>query len=260
MSRRIASLIDQLKSNPEVLGLIRYGGRSVGEDAQGGDFDLFAIVRGRDSDLESLHFYWRTIPVDLSLRTRQDLQRESPISHIDVHLLEGEILFDRKGDLPDLLEIARGQWTDANILLTEQDIKFSRFSHTHALDKVRGRLTTEPLFCEFLLSANILWLVKSYFNIRRKPYPGEKGALSSLMEKEPEIGGRIKAFFDSKSLKEKLRISEKLTELVLAPVGGSWRRGEVVGLGVDCKSKNLCKKASQAFSLLLCTPPEDAAR
>ena len=79
------------------------------------------------------------------------------------------------------------------------------------------------------------------------------------MEKEPEIGGQIQAFFDSTSLQEKLEISEKLTESVLAPVRGPWQRGEVVGLGVDSKAKNLDEKASLAFSSLLFAAPGDAA-
>ena len=58
MDFRISDLIERLKANPEVLGIVRYGSRTIQDKSKGGDFDLFVIVQMRDPDLESIHFYW----------------------------------------------------------------------------------------------------------------------------------------------------------------------------------------------------------
>ena len=41
----------------------------------------------------------------------------------------------------------------------------------------------------------------------------------------------MQAFYAAPSRAEKLRISEELTDFVLAPIGGPWREGETISFG-----------------------------
>jgi hypothetical protein len=259
VTTNLENLVERLRANPGVLGLIQYGGRTSQDETEGGDFDLLAIVRSRDPNLESIHFYWGEMPVDLNLRTLQDLKRKEPLSHIDRDMAQGELLFDRLGSLLDALNSAKTRWEDPEQRLPEAKTNLQRFSQQHALDKVRGRLNTDPRFCELLLWTNIHWLIATYFEVRRMEFPGERAALERLKKQEPRVSTLLSGFFDSEDLEEKLRLSEELTEIVLAPVGSPWRKGEVIALGVDNKAEGLKTKSNEAFSALLSTDPQKAA-
>lgn len=259
MSLSVTDLIEKLKANPHVIGLVRYGSRPVHADSPGGDFDLFAFVHERDEDLEGIHFYWGELPVDLGLRTLDDLKRDKPVSFVDANVVEGEILFDRNGDLHQHLEAAYARWNRPGKSLSEPEIMACRFYQTHVLNKVKDRLESHPLFCEMLLSTNITWLLHIYFKIRAKSFPGEKAALEWIQEEEPEMFGKIESFFQTREIGEKFRLSVKLTDLVLAPTGGRWIQGEVLGLSENLAACNLKRKAETAFRRLLCVDPAKAA-
>ncbi len=194
-------LVEQLTQNPSVLGLVRYGSRGVDDVSKGGDFDLFVFADGLLDDVESLHFYVGDIPVDLNLRRLADLQRDEPRIPFDRVLLEGEILFDRTGELKDAIAAAATRWGGPSPL-TEHDIAMNRFCQQHVLDKVRGRLNEDPLYCEFLLGANVHWLVASYFRVRLIPFPGEKRALHYLATQEPKLHEALRHCYKSQSQPE----------------------------------------------------------
>ena len=62
---------------------------------------------------------------------------------------------------------------------------------------------------------------------------------------------RIAAFFDARCLKQKFRLSEEFTTLILTPIGGLWKRGEVLGMTEQSSVGNLQKKAERTFARLL---------
>ena len=127
MSKSLKELIAQLKSNAQVVGIVRYGRRSPDDNSAGGDFDLFVFVEERPSDLESKHFFWGDIPVDLSLRTIENLRRNEPLSYIDLVLKDAEILYDRIGQLSQQITTACERWERKQGDLAEHEINFNRF-------------------------------------------------------------------------------------------------------------------------------------
>jgi hypothetical protein len=247
MLENLIDLVDQLKRNPRVLGIVRYGRRSPVDLLPGGDFDLFVFVEERLHDVESIHFHCGGIPVDLSLRTIEDLLREEPLSRIDRLLGEAEVLYDRTGKLREVLADLNERWRETPPEPTEHDVHMNRFYQQHTLDKVKGRTEKEPLLCEFLLATNIYWLVQAYFRVRSISYPGEKPALQYLESHEAEMCAEMQAFYSSHDINEKLKISERMTELVLAPIGGPWRRGELIVFGMSTNTKQLQSKGQEIF-------------
>lgn len=68
-------MLAMLKSNPHVLGLVEYGSSTYESIAdEKGDYDLFVILKDKVHDVESLHFHVATIPVDLNIRSIQEIQ------------------------------------------------------------------------------------------------------------------------------------------------------------------------------------------
>jgi len=252
MPTDLPDLFSRLRENPLVFGAVRYGRRTLDDESPGGDFDLVVFVENRPENLESIHFHCGEIPVDLSLRTLDDLERENPLSWIDAIFAEGEILFDRTDRLERILAAAADRWRPESPPLGEYSINMNRFCQTHALDKVRHRLESDPLLSEFLLSTNIFWLVQTYFSVRLQPYPGEREALEHLQREEPDIHRGIQNFYASTALAEKFRIAEELTEQVLSPIGGPWKKGELIPLGTKPDAENLRKQGEMVFEKLFC--------
>jgi len=250
MFQNLDKLVARLENNPRVVGIARYGSRRATDVSPGGDFDLFVFVKERPPGIESIHFYVGDIPVDVNIRTLEDIWRNEPLTNIDIALADAEILHDKTGTLSREFGALHERWKQTSSNLTEHEIVWHRFCQQHVLDKVRGRIVEEPLLCEFLLATNIYWLVQAYFSIRRIPYPGEKDALRRLESKEPQVYAEIQRFYVSHDLDEKLEISERLTELILAPIGGPWRRGELLAFGIDANVEQLQSKGRKAFSEL----------
>jgi hypothetical protein len=257
MLKNLEEMISQLEDNDNVLGLVQYGSRLPSDMSHGGDFDLFVFMQNRSDDVESIHFYVGGIPVDLNLRTMEDLQSERPVDNIDHTLLRAEIIFDRTGMLKKEIAALSDRWASRPDKLSEHEVSFQRFSQKHLLDKVKNRLIKEPLLCEFLLSTNIYWLVQNYFRVRLIPFPGEKSALRWLKRNETELYEKIGSFYKSSNLAEKLEISKILTDLVLAPINGPWRAGELIVFGRSHEAADLHVKGMEVFSELFGGRPED---
>lgn len=249
--KTIQDLIDRLKCHPRVIGIVRYGSRSVDDLSPGGDFDLFVFMDQRPTDLESIHFHVGDISVDLSLRTIDDLHSPQPIDDIDLVLLTAEILYDPTENLTEILPSLGSKWNREVAPLTEHEIHFNRFCQQHVLDKVKGRFASNPLLCEFLLSTNIFWLIQTYFRVRLMPYLGENGALEWLEEHDGEIYNTICQFYAVSALAEKLSISEQLTDLVLSPIQGGWKKGEILAFGTNPEAADIETKAKQIYSELI---------
>jgi predicted nucleotidyltransferase len=246
--QNLNELIDRLKESSAVIGIVRYGSRLPEDMSSGGDFDLFVFLGTSSLDLESLHFYIDDIPVDINLRTLKDLDLSKPISFIDFALMDGDILYDETGILEKKISSLKQRWKIQGAKLTENEKSWERFSQKHILDKVKGRINKEPLLCEFLLNTNIYWLIQNYFRVRRIPYPGEKDALKRINIKDNNIHNKLEDFYSTKDLKKKFEISEELTELVLAPIRGPWRKGELLSLSRNKQGRDIQLKGKKLLN------------
>ena len=227
----IHSLVETLKQHPQVVGLLEYGSARFADNFDAGDYDLFVIHNEIQTEVESLHFYVDTafghVPVDLNLRSLRYLASQNSLTGFESALLDGRIIYDRGGVVAQQLEQLRAE---APSQYTEHDIAFTRHGHRHVLDKIRGRLQSDALLCRLLLNANIHWLINSYFGVRGLSYPGEKHALAYLAQHEPEIYALIDEFYNL-PVEEQIEQTERLTELMLSPVGGAWKTGELLAFG-----------------------------
>jgi len=246
----LSDIVDRLKGNPEVIGLMRYGAWGAGDVSPGGDFDLFVFLENTPNDIESLHFHVSDVPVDLNLRTLDDLHRRTPLTNIDAALADGEVLYDKNGRLAQELSALDARWTPEPMPLAEHDSAMNRFCQRHVLDKVRRRIATDPLLCEFLLATNVYWIVQTYFRVRGMPFRGEKEALAWLESNDQAFCEAMKRFYAAEDLSEKLTISDSLTEQALAPIGGPWRDDELLALGRHPQVENLQAKGQALFATL----------
>ena len=152
IKRMVTTLID----NPAVLGLLEYGSSSAGDAQIPGDYDLLVILNNKTPKVESLHFYVDGIPVDLNLRTLDEIHKLARATGFDRILLDGRIIYDPSGSLTqeiqDLKERDRLALPDQPSVET---ITFTRHGAKHIIDKVKGRIDSDPTLCAFLLNQNV---------------------------------------------------------------------------------------------------------
>ena len=246
----IEEMLTILKSNPNVLGLVEHGSPHKSDNYVTGDYDLFVILQNKDHDVESLHFYISNIPIDLNIKTLREIQKLKFAKGFDIALLDGRVIFNPTGKVSQELRKLKGRQKKYQPKkLSEHSIAFTRHGHKHVFNKIKGRLDNMPLFCEFLLGANIYWLVQTYFNVRNIPFGGEKDSLNYLKTNEPDIYKGIKDFYTATSLQHRLEISKMLTELILRPVDGRWKDDEILAFG-NKGTKDLQKKGKELFQKL----------
>lgn len=248
MLKRLEDLVDRLEGNPAVLGIARYGGRRLADSSQGGDFDLFVFLEKYALEVESIHFYVGGIPVDMSIRTLDCLHHSKPIASIDITLVNAEILYDKTGLLKEGISGLSERWSGTSSVLTEAWVAQERFHRRHVLEKAGRRLLELPLVCELMLATNIYWLIQDYFPLRGMSYPGGlRRALNWLEAEDPTVYAAIHDFFALHDLRDKLTISEQLTELILSPVGGAWKESEVLALAMSPDTVQLQSKGKEIF-------------
>jgi hypothetical protein len=189
------------------------------------------------------------VPVDLNLTTLEEIRHLDATTtgfHL-VALLDGRVLHDPTGQVTRELQDLRGRQREAPPdELSEQAIASTRHGHRHILDKIRGRLTTNPVLCHFLLSTDIYWLVQSYFRFRKLVFKGEKHAIEYLRNHEPEIFEAMAEFYSTPGLEQQVELVQTISDLVLAPIGGMWRKGEVLAFG-DEACDDLPRRGYEAF-------------
>lgn len=247
----IKEMLRTLKSNPSVLGLVEYGSPHKQDDYATGDYDLFIVLKTKDDDIESLHFYINNIPIDLNIRTLDEIKKLKFAKGFETALLEGRVIHDPTGKVNQEIQklIQRHEKHKAE-RLTEHAIAFTRHGHRHVFDKIKGRIEEMPLLCKLLLNTNIYWLLETYFRIRNLQFKGEKHAIAYLKKNEPAIFQAIEDFYFTKDIIKQVEISKKLTKLVLKPVGGAWKDNEILAFGDE---ENLQSKGKELFQKLFLT-------
>jgi hypothetical protein len=253
--KSIEQMLARLKANRVVLGLVAYGSDHAADGYTQGDFDLFVILREKDPAVESLHFYVAGTPVDLnllSLDQLRSLKREHGFAFFA--LLNGQVIIDRSDSLDyEIRKLRERASLNEPTHLSQHELAFIRHGHRHVFDKLRNRLESMPLTSRLLLHSNIYWLVVNYFQVRGLPYRGEKKALEYLKEFDPQVYAGLQDFYAAENLERQVEISRELSQRVLTPIGGLWRKDEVLAFG-NPDNDNLQRHGKVLFRQLFKEP------
>jgi len=221
-------LIERLKRNPDVLGALQYGS-SIRPD--GADTDICVVVAHRPEALESVHFWIGAGPVDMNLRTLDEL-RDGGVAELpglDDVLREGIVLYERQ---PGLLGniVAKSSLSPSQPSPPDPaDMVGMRHGHAHVLHKLDYHKDRDPLLCNVLLAGATHWLLRAYAAARGLPYRGEKATLKAIRQNDPDLLAELEQLASvGAPLTERIEALRRLTGKVLEPVGGPWQEGEVL--------------------------------
>ena len=236
----IEGMIALLVSHPEVLGLMEYGSARHDDESIHGDYDLFVVVKHRHPQVESLHFYVDGVPVDLNLRTLDEIRDLALATGFEQTLLDARIIHDPTGRVAREIRALRSRQEQApHQTASEETIAFIRHGTKHIFDKVRSRLDSMPIFSAYMLQQSVYWLVREYFVVRDMPFKGEKNALEYLERNDPRMFDLIEQFYATTNLPNQLSFARRVSDMALAPVGGPWRNDEVLVFGDQAKGREV---------------------
>ncbi|MEO0468908.1 MAG: hypothetical protein AAF206_04745, partial [Bacteroidota bacterium] len=225
----IEAFVLHLQQKPEILGILQYGRRDYRDMGAGGDFDLNVIVKDDiQSPLVGLHFHIQDIPVDCGIMRMADLREDHVPSDYHTVLTQSEILYDETGEIGARMAHIRQHWQLTPAHMQEGEIAFERFIRQHIVDKFQGRAHEDPVYAQLFLSGNVFYLLEAWMKIAQwNPYDF-RGALLQMKQQQPETYQLFARFLESQDLDEKITLTEKLNQAVLAKIGGPWQKGEVV--------------------------------
>jgi len=191
-------MILDLKSRPHVVGLLEYGSRKHTDMSPGGDYDLFVITDDNHrTPASGISFYVNGIPVDCGIRCRMDLDA-----------------------------MVRQRWKPDKCH-HDNEIHFDRFAYRHVLDKVKHRIVSDPDYASFILNSNMLWLIETYMSHNNLPKGDYKAAWEHMRINRPNCYALLAEFHRECELIRKYEIEEVLSEQIMIPFGGLWRKDEV---------------------------------
>lgn len=235
--KSISEMISTLRKNSAVVGLIEYGSSRHHDVCICGDYDLIVVVAERDPEVESLHFRVDGVPVDMNLRSLDDIRGIRCVEGFDSVLLDGNIIHDPTGRLAREIDELRKRDAAALRCGTNPDIAVMRHGHRHILDKVRSRRESMPTLSSYLLHQGVYWLVRQYFEVRDLPFKGDNHALGFLREHEPKVFLSLERFYRIADCAEQTELFRSMAEAILAPVGGLWQDEEVLTFGDQEKGR-----------------------
>jgi len=238
----IPETVNALSTNPEVVGLIEYGSSRHNDEEIHGDYDLIVVVEERDPRVESLHFYAGGIPVDLNIRSLDDIRDTWCAEGFDSVLLDGRIIHDPSGDLKAEIEELRQRDAQVPRAQSKANIPAMRHGSRHILDKIRDRRESMPTLSSYLLNQGVYWIVRQYFEVRNLEFKGEKRALEFLQEHEPVMFRSLERFYRITDHAEQTDLFRSMAETVLTPVGGLWKDDEVLTFGDQEKGRELFRR------------------
>lgn len=239
----IKNLIKKLTSNPKVVGLLEYGGARYQDEEIHGDYDLFVFLTAHEPDVESIHFYIDSIPVDLNLRTLANIQAIQRVEGFDMALLDGRIIYDLSGRLETEIRALRERHEKSDVPeLSQETIGVMRHGGRHTMDKLRNGRYASTILGRYLLHQVVYWALREYFSTRNLPYKGEKRALNYLRMNEPELYDYFEQFYNKVDFDQQMQLAKVIDEKALEPIGGTWKDNEILTFGNPVMGQKVFKE------------------
>lgn len=246
----LREMIERLKARPAVIGLVEFGSRHYESDSLSGDYDVFVIVDFKPNEIKVLHFFINGLPIDLNVRTIDEITSEG-LQGFDTVLLDGRVIYDPKGIVGPRLAKLRQQLAQSEV--SERTVLRLRQSHRSYFEKIRVRESTDSTYCRILLSYNLSELLKAYHLIYpisgKVSPPGITGVIAQIKSDSPILYEKIQAYFSSTNLHDQIMISKEITEEILRPLGGLWQKNELIALG-NTATTDATPKGHKLYRLL----------
>jgi len=233
-SLTLDEVVARLSARPAVEGLLTIGTTRVGRLTLTSDYDLVVVLTERpvpvhvglgtiDGRLADLLFVDQQTVRDVVDRV-DPLPAHEWVGRTARWLHAGEIRFDRHG----LLRAAQDRVRARDHLRPVSDLEAYGvwFGINYNLKQTERMLAAEDAVSleavDLRLAYMVMQAVAGYFTVRGLLWEGEKAALRSLKEYDPNYHACLSGFFAASDRRERFRLYAELARRSLAPMGVDW--------------------------------------
>lgn len=221
MNKDTLEFIEELKSRPDVLGIILFGSWARGNNRIDSDVDLVVILtEGFRRTVE----YNNTQAFEI-IYTTEKLAFEFWESHKDdcAGLWEvAKVFYDKDGTIERLQtkveEMLRAGKNPFDML----QLGHVRFDVEDQLRYVEYELSHDPVTAKLILSIKVFALTEVFFDLRQQWTPAPKQRLSKIKKISMEFYALLEQFYrDDVTIEDKLHIGRKMIPIVFNTVDSS---------------------------------------
>jgi predicted nucleotidyltransferase len=210
MNQETQEFIAELKTRPDVLGIILFGSWARGNNRPDSDVDLVVIIQTG---------FKRTV----EYRNKQafEIIYNTVDGAINFWMTHGDdcaglweiakILYDKDGSVKLLQSEAQKIIQNGKKEIDLFQVEQYKFSAEDEIVAIRALKQTDVATANLVLSKMVLFLTELFFNLRQLWTPAPKQRLTKIQEIMPELHKLLVAFYaDDKTLDERIDLAEEI--------------------------------------------------
>jgi predicted nucleotidyltransferase len=213
MNEKIDSFLDRLKQDEGVLGVILFGSWARGNNRLDSDVDLLVIKKA--GFLRTVEMYEDT-PFEITYTTEEGVKKywaDNPDDCVELWKT-GKIIFDRTGILEKLKQFAVEIESKSKKPLSDDAIKHTQFDVYDQIKAVTRLKETDTATASMIIQAKVFQLCEKYFDLRQIWTPPTKQRLQALQENDPSLAEKVRVFYNSTDLNNKIELATEIANLV----------------------------------------------
>ncbi len=213
MNEDTKQFLEELKTRPDVLGVIMFGSWARGNNRLDSDVDLVIILtEGYRRTVE----YRNKQAFEIIYTTEKSAIEFWKSKKDDCFGLwsVAKVLYDKDGTVERLKEEAHKIIEAGKKPIDEYQKGQYKFSAEDELVAIKSKIETDPATSNLVLQKSVLFLSDLFFDLKQMWSPAPKQRLAKMKEVSLELGGLFEQFYTAPTLEERIELAEKIIPLI----------------------------------------------
>lgn len=205
--------VEELQSDPNVLGILLFGSWARGNNRPDSDVDLLVIVReGFKRAVE----YRDGQVFEIIYTTEQgasEYWHSSPDDAVEFWNTS-KILFDRDGTVARLRHVGQSIQDQGKAPMEPDLFAHTKFDIRDQLRAVENLAASDPITARLILSTKVVQLTELFFDLRQLWMPPPKQRLGILRRQNRAVYDLVVSYYEEPSLPAQIRLAQALFDVV----------------------------------------------
>jgi predicted nucleotidyltransferase len=205
--------VNELKTRPDVLGIIMFGSWARGNNRPDSDVDLLVIQsEGYRRSVE----YKNKQAFEIIYTNAQSALEFWQSKKDDCAGLwaVAKIVYDKDGTTQQIKVKAEEIITEGKKTIDEYQKGQFKFSAEDEIKAVEAIMFNDEATANLVLAYTVLGLTSLFFDLYQQWIPAPKQRLAKIKEIQPELGLLFENFYSDISLKEKIKVAKNIVPIV----------------------------------------------
>lgn len=210
-----------LQAFPRYHAALVFGSLARGDADNNSDIDVNVIV-DEDNDCANVnHPSINGVKFDITFLSLRQFRKHTE-EQIKIHeripwIAEAYIVFDKTGELEKLKKETRKIKPKK---ATKKEYQWINFLISNVNAKVTRYITTNPQQALYIMSDELSFILKFYYQLKGRWWVSNKRLLKQLEKDDPELATYIHSFVSTVEVNEKYYYWQKIVAYVTKPMGG----------------------------------------